>query len=273
MSRTVHTDTMYYIYMLHAYTKLSSIPSRLVGTSVMEDSYTIRGLLSRIRNEENRRIKEVGALTFQLQKQKKRCQKLEAESKLERDKRKFKDNELIHIKMALGRRDDVVSKLEKELEQCKEHHVHLDELEKAERKETEIHSRLLRIESELLTSRSKIESMKKSYTILKRENIVLRAKYEQLIRSEHNASEELELQRRQLQMMKESQESQRAMYENINSRDRDDTVQTLLALGRNLPDSLTSCFKKYPTPMSHHIHAYRSTLSCSEDDEDDAASL
>ena len=96
----------------------------------MEDPYTIRGLLSRIRNEENRRVKEVAALNFQLQKQRKKTQKLEAETKLERDKRKFKDNELIHVKMALGRRDDVVSQLEKELEHCKEYHIHVDELER-----------------------------------------------------------------------------------------------------------------------------------------------
>lgn len=213
----------------------------------MEDPYTIRGLLSRIRNEENRRVKEVAALNFQLQKQRKKSQKLEAETKIERDKRKFKDNELIHVKMALGRRDDVVSQLEKELEHCKEYHIHVDELEKAEKKETEIHGKLLEKESALLTCQAKFENMKKSYSAMKRENTVLRAKYDQLLRSEHNTSEELEILRREIQILKESQESQRTVYENINSKDRDNTVQTLLALGRNLPDTLASSKNIYRT--------------------------
>ena len=213
----------------------------------MEDPYTIRGLLSRIRNEENRRVKEVAALNFQLQKQRKKTQKLEAETKLERDKRKFKDNELIHVKMALGRRDDVVSRLEKELEHCKEYHIHVDELEKAEKKETDIHGKLLEKESALLTCQAKFENMKKSYCAMKRENTVLRAKYDQLLRSEHNTTEELEILRREIQILKESQESQRNVYENINSKDRDNTVQTLLALGRNLPDTLASSKNTYRT--------------------------
>ena len=127
----------------------------------MDDPYTIRGLLSRIRNEENRRVKEVAALNFQLQKQRKKCQKLEAETKLEKDKRRFKDNELIHVKMALGRRDDVVSQMERELEHCKEYHIHVDELEKAEKKESEVHGKLLEKESLLLTYQTKLENMKR----------------------------------------------------------------------------------------------------------------
>lgn len=226
----------------------------------MDDPYTIRGLLSRIRNEENRRVKEVAALNFQLQKQRKKCQKLEAETKLEKDKRRFKDNELIHVKMALGRRDDVVSQMERELEHCKEYHIHVDELEKAEKKESEVHGKLLEKESLLLTYQTKLENMKKSYTMMKRENTMLRAKYEQLLRSEHNASEEVELLRREIQMVKETQESERAMYENINSKDRDHTIQTLIALGRNLPDT-----------FKNSTHAFNEMYSLSE--EDDAISL
>lgn len=226
----------------------------------MDDPYTIRGLLSRIRNEENRRVKEVAALNFQLQKQRKKCQKLEAETKLEKDKRRFKDNELIHVKMALGRRDDVVSQMERELEHCKEYHIHVDELEKAEKKESEVHGKLLEKESLLLTYQTKLENMKKSYTTMKRENTMLRAKYEQLLRSEHNASEEVELLRREIQMVKETQESERAMYENINSKDRDHTIQTLIALGRNLPDT-----------FKNSTHAFHEVYSLSE--EDDAISL
>ncbi len=226
----------------------------------MDDPYTIRGLLSRIRNEENRRVKEVAALNFQLQKQRKKCQKLEAETKLEKDKRRFKDNELIHVKMALGRRDDVVSQMERELDHCKEYHIHVDELEKAEKKESEVHGKLLEKESLLLTYQTKLENMKKSYTTMKRENTMLRAKYEQLLRSEHNASEEVELLRREIQMVKETQESERAMYENINSKDRDHTIQTLIALGRNLPDT-----------FKNSTHAFNEVYSLSE--EDDAISL
>jgi len=226
----------------------------------MDDPYTIRGLLSRIRNEENRRVKEVAALNFQLQKQRKKCQKLEAETKLEKDKRRFKDNELIHVKMALGRRDDVVSQMERELEHCKEYHIHVDELEKAEKKESEVHGKLLEKESLLLTYQTKLENMKKSYTMMKRENTMLRAKYEQLLRSEHNASEEVELLRREIQMVKETRESDRAMYENINSKDRDHTIQTLIALGRNLPDT-----------FKNSTHAFNEVYSLSE--EDDAISL
>ena len=226
----------------------------------MDDPYTIRGLLSRIRNEENRRVKEVAALNFQLQKQRKKGQKLEAETKLEKDKRRFKDNELIHVKMALGRRDDVVSQMERELDHCKEYHIHVDELEKAEKKESEVHGKLLEKESLLLTYQTKLENMKRSYTTMKRENTMLRAKYEQLLRSEHNASEEVELLRREIQMVKETQESERAMYENINSKDRDHTIQTLIALGRNLPDT-----------FKNSTHAFNAVYSLSE--EDDAISL
>jgi len=55
--------------------------------------------------------------------------------------------------------------------------------------------------------------------------------------------------------MKECQESKRTMFENINSRDRDSTIQTLIALGRSLPDVHKS---------KHAIHA----LYVSSEDDD-----
>lgn len=242
---------------------------------MMEDPYTIRGLLSRIRNEENRRIKEVAALQFQLQKLRKRCQKTEAETKLERDKRLFKENELIHVKMALGRRDDVVTHLEKELEQYRHHHVHVDELEKAERKESEALAKLLEKDSMLFTLQSTLQNMKTSNDALKREKKVLLAKYEQLLRSEHQATEECAVLQKQIEMMKESQKSQRALYGNIHNSERDDTVQTLIALGKNLPATaeISTChdanvsFKKdiHPSTKASH-HAIYHTISSPEDE-------
>lgn len=214
------------------------------------DPYTVRGLLSRIRCEENRRIKDIAALNFQLQKQKKKSQKLEGEVKLERDKRRFKENELIHLRLALDRSYETIDDLEKKLAQCKEYHVHIDEVDKAEERLSTAHAKLLEKESELYTTLSKLEGAKKSNDALRRESTVLKAKYEQLLKSEHTLALEVRELQSDLNALKHANEQRMAMVSNLNSAERDETVQTLLRLGRNMPACVTSLPPYASTPLS-----------------------
>jgi chromosome segregation ATPase len=225
----------------------------------MEDPHTVRGLLSRIKSEENRRVKEIATLNFQLQKAKKTCQKLETEANLERDKRKFKENEIIHLRMALDRRDELVCDLEKQLAECKQSHVHVTDMDALEQRHSAMQSKLFESESRLVSTINTLEQLKKSNESLKRERTVLKAKYEQLLQSEHDAIQQVNKLSDTIDRIKCSQEYEKNLYKSIiNCNDRDETVQALIDLGKTLP-----CGDPYP---HHHFDS-------SDNSSDEAVSL
>lgn len=178
----------------------------------------------------------MATLNFQLQKTKKTCQKLETEANLERDKRKFKENEIIHLHMALDRRDELVSELEKQLAECKQSHVHVNDMDKLEQRHSSMQAKMFESESRLVATVNTLEHLKKSNELLKSERTVLKAKYEQLLQSEHDAIEQVNKLSDTIDRIKSSQEYEKNLYKSIiNCNDRDETVQALIDLGKTLP--------------------------------------
>ena len=201
----------------------------------MSDPHTVRGLLSRIKIEESRRVKDVAALTFQLNQHKKKNQKLQSETKLERDKRRFKENELVHLKLALDRAYDTIDRLERKLGACEEYHVHSHELDKAEERHAIVQAKLLEKESQLFAAVAKLNDVKKSNEKRERENVLVKAKYEQLMRSEHALALEVRALQTDLNALKQANDRRAELVGSLNSSDRDETIKTLLRVGRNLP--------------------------------------
>ncbi len=206
-----------------------------VPALAMSDPHTVRGLLSRIKIEESRRVKDVAALNFQLNQQKKKNQKLESETKLERDKRRFKENELVHLKLALHRAYDTIDRLERKLGACEEYHVHSHELDKAEERHAVVQAKLLEKESQLFSAVAKLNDVKKTNEKRERENVLVKAKYEQLMRSEHALALEVRSLQTDLNALKQANERRAELVGSLNSSDRDETIKTLLRVGRNLP--------------------------------------
>lgn len=76
------------------------------------DAATVSGLLSRLREEEQKRISERAALQMQLQKEKQRALHAETAARRAEDQRDFRLGEVTHLKAALKRRDDVITSLQ-----------------------------------------------------------------------------------------------------------------------------------------------------------------
>ena len=254
------------------------------------DPYTVRGLLSRIKVEESRRVKDVASLTFQLTQQKKKSQKLENEAKIERDKRRFKENELVHLKLALDRAYDTIDRLEKKRAACEENHVHTNEVHKIEERGAVLQAKLLDKESALFAAVSKVDEVKKSNETLRRENIVVKAKYEQLLRSEHALALEVRTLQADLDALKQANDRRAELVSSLKSSDREETIKTLLRVGRNLPGSCNeqmsphTYHQKYPysnQPERYHHEHYRTNSrkvhldrdAISDDGSSDALSL
>jgi len=245
----------------------------------MEDSYTIRGLLSRIRTEESRRIKEVSSLNFQLQKLKQRYQKVETEAKLADDKRKYKEGEVAHLKLALERRDEIVSNLEKHLDNIEKNHVPIETLEKSEgtrvpyhpneapgfagnndcmvdkrvfafhtaARERSCRSRLIEKESQCSHMLTKLNNYKNDLEAIKREKMIVQAKYQQLLQSESAAQDRVHhLLGRISKLESVIQERDTILYNNLANSENQEIVDRLLALGREIqaddePTSSSTC--------------------------------
>ncbi|KAH7618777.1 hypothetical protein NADE_005626 [Nannochloris sp. 'desiccata'] len=76
------------------------------------DAATVSGLLSRLREEEQKRTSERAALQMQVQKEKQRAHHAEAAARRAEDQRDFRLGEVRHLKAALKRRDDVITSLQ-----------------------------------------------------------------------------------------------------------------------------------------------------------------
>jgi hypothetical protein len=76
------------------------------------DAATVSGLLSRLREEEQKRTSERAALQMQLQKEKHRANNAETAARRAEDQRDFRLGEVRHLKAALKRRDDVITSLQ-----------------------------------------------------------------------------------------------------------------------------------------------------------------
>jgi len=76
------------------------------------DAETVSGLLSRLREEEQKRTSERASLQMQLQKEKQRSHRAETAARRAEDQRDFRLGEVRHLKAALKRRDDVITSLQ-----------------------------------------------------------------------------------------------------------------------------------------------------------------
>jgi len=76
------------------------------------DAATVSGLLSRLREEEQKRTSERASLQLQLQKEKQRAHHAETAARRAEDQRDFRLGEVRHLKAALKRRDDVITSLQ-----------------------------------------------------------------------------------------------------------------------------------------------------------------
>jgi len=201
----------------------------------MEDAYTVRGLLSRLRAEENRRVKEIGKLTFEVQKLTKRCQKAEAMAKLADDKRKFKDGEALHLKAALDRRDEIVIQLEKQIEELERDHVPLERLQASELREQEVRSKLMEKESLLFHLKTRLKKAKKDIEDTKREAMVVKSKYDELLESESKLQEENRYLYNQVHKMTAAhKEYDKLLFSNIANKDRRQGLRALMKMGQEL---------------------------------------
>eukprot|EP00890_Picochlorum_soloecismus_P006838 jgi/Picsp_1/97/NSC_00097-R1_---NA--- len=201
----------------------------------MEDAYTVRGLLSRLRAEENRRVKEIGKLTFEVQKLTKRCQKAEAMAKLADDKRKFKDGEALHLKAALARRDEIVIQLEKQIEELERDHVPLERLQTAELREQEADSKLMEKESLIFHLKTRLKQAKKEIEDTRREVMVVKSKYEELLESENKLQEENRYLYNQVHKMTVAHEEyDKLLFSNVANKDRRQGLRALMKMGQEL---------------------------------------
>lgn len=198
---------------------------------------SIRGLLTRIRTEEQRRVRDTATLNFQLTKIKKKNQKLENEAKLERDKRHFKENELVNCRLALDRAYDTIDTLEKKISACKESHVHVHELDKAEERHAILQAKLLEKDNQLLERTRQLQDAKKTNESLRREASVMKAKYDMMMKSEHALALEVRDLHSDLKSLKHASDRRNELVGSLNSGEREEAIKTLLKLGKKLPGS------------------------------------
>ena len=247
-----------------------------MATVVSEDSiYTVRGLLTRIRTEEQRRIRDTAALTFQLNKHKKKNQKLENEAKLERDKRRFKENELVNCRLALDRAYETVDALEKKLATCKEFHVHVDELDKAEDRHAVIQGKLLEKDSQLLERGRELEEARKTSESLRRASAVLKAKYDMMMKSEHSLALEVRELQLEVRSLKQASERRAELVGGLHSSDRGEAIKTLLRVGKGLQGSRDGAgyYSRFGRDREREREWEREEDDCSECSSIGAASI
>ena len=88
-------------------------PSKsILNSHTHGDAATVSGLLSRLREEEQKRISERASLQMQLQKEKQRAHHAETAARRAEDQRDFRLGEVRHLKAALKCRDDVITSLQ-----------------------------------------------------------------------------------------------------------------------------------------------------------------
>lgn len=248
-----------------------SPPAQSRARDHMDESYTVRGLLSRLRSEESRRVKEVATLNFQIQKYKKLLQKAEAEAKLSEDKRKFKESEALHLKMALERRDEIVTQLERHIDDVEKTHVPGDMLEKSEAECNTFRAKLIEKTSQVLHMKARIKQYKKEMDALKRDHTLICAKYEKLLESEDQARQHARQLTHKVQDLTSDQERRNGfVYDNLLNDQRIGLVRKLVGVGRLL-DGAEDDFQSVPDDGS--TTAALDDLSTRSDISDEALSL